>query len=28
VVEHSGLSEAEMNQIFSQNARDGLKIEL
>ena len=28
VVEHSGLSEAEMNQIFSQNARDGLKIEV
>ena len=28
VVEHSGLSEAEVNQIFSQNARDGLKIEV
>ena len=28
VVEHSGLSEAEMNQIFFQNARDGLKIEV
>jgi len=25
-VEHSGLSEAELNQIFSQNARDGLSI--
>ncbi|MEI9475521.1 MAG: amidohydrolase family protein [Deltaproteobacteria bacterium] len=28
VVEHSGLSEAVVNQIFSQNARDGLKIEV
>ena len=27
-VEHSGLSEAELNQIFSQNARDGLKIDV
>ena len=28
IVEHSGLSEAEINQIFSQNARDGLQIEV
>ena len=27
-VEHSGLSEAELNHIFSQNARDGLKIDV
>jgi aminocarboxymuconate-semialdehyde decarboxylase len=27
-VEHSGLSEGEISQIFSQNARDGLNIEM